>query len=116
MVQAEVVRVVPAPEGPGGTAILRVSRAWKAAVPEELAVTTLTSCAYPWQEGEQHVLSLIRENTGLFSTARCLGNQLRSRADAFVRWLEKNGEPKQVRSVAAGREGHPQSGPASASE
>jgi len=99
VVQASVTKVVPASDGPGGTAILHVSRAWKADVPKEIAVFTVTSCAYIWREGERHILFLIRDSNGLYSTARCLGN--RRMDEDLLTWLKSNGQAGQVQSREA---------------
>lgn len=99
IIQARVTEVVPAPEGDGGIAILVVSQAWKRDVPEKLAVITITNCAYPWQEGKEYILFLLRESTGLFSTARCLGNRPVGEAAWLIRWLHKNGHISKVKRM-----------------
>ena len=99
VIQARVIEVVPAPEGDGGIAILSVSQAWKRDIMERLAVMTVTSCAYPWQEGKEYILFLVRESTGLFSTARCLGNKPLAEAAELIRWLHKNGHISKVKRI-----------------
>lgn len=100
VVQGSVKKVIPAPEGVGGTAIVCVSRAWKTDVPAELAVTTVTDCAYPWAENEQYVLFLVRDSNGLYSTARCLGNH-RIEDRTRLQWLDAHGQSARVKPVRA---------------
>jgi hypothetical protein len=97
VVRARVTKFVPAPEGEGGTAILSVLKAWKKDVPTELAVTTLTSCAYPFQEQHDYVLFLVQDHAVLYSTGRCLGNQTLDEAKGLLDWLRKHGEQKSIR-------------------
>lgn len=99
VVRANVIKVVAAPEGPGSTAILKVSQAWKSEVPEELAVTTVTTCAFDWRQGKGYFLFLVRDGTGFFSTGRCLGNQPVDSAAELVKWLGEHGASVQVRRL-----------------
>lgn len=69
IVQCEVVEIVRASEGSGSTAVLKVSQAWKDAVPEKITVATSTSCAYPWNEGEKHLIFLTQQCRLLFDRA-----------------------------------------------
>jgi len=75
IVHCEIIKIARAAEGSGSPTILKVLKAWKADVPEEIAVTTATSCAYVWNEGEKHLIFLVRDSAGVYSTGRCLGNQ-----------------------------------------
>lgn len=92
IVHCEIVKIVRAAEGSGSTATLKVLKAWKADVPEEITVTTATSCAYVWNEGEEHLIFLVCDSAGVYSTGRCLGNQRIADGGKLLPWLDEKSE------------------------
>jgi len=95
VVVAEAVEITRRPEIQGSTVKFRVQQAWKAAAPEFLDVVSATDCAYSVQQGETHLLFLIRDGDR-YTTGRCMGNTPVSRGKAALAWLRKHGK-----SVAA---------------
>lgn len=72
---------------------VQVERVWKADVPAALTFTTATTCNYPVQPGERHLLYLTRSDSGELVSDRCMGNRALlegQSADAVV-WLERRG-------------------------
>ena len=96
LVRARVTQVIPAPDQAGSTGILSVLEAWKQSVPRVLAVSSLTSCAFPWDENREYFLFLMRDSNGLFSTARCLGNTTADDAGTIIEWLSTQGAPASI--------------------
>lgn len=111
VVQALVVKVVPTPQPPGSTAILAVSKTWRRDLPDEIAVSTVTDCAYEWREGREYVLFLVRDSTGVLSTGRCLGNRPVEDAGDMLTWLQGKGEPGEVRKDIRAEPGSPPAEP-----
>lgn len=95
VVRARVAKVSGDPEGPGGAvARLTVAQSWKGAVTGEIEVATSTTCAYPFEAG-QELLVYLQRGTGAaaWSTRRCRGNRPLAEAAGALDWLSRYGKP-----------------------
>jgi len=50
------------------------------------------SLAYAWNEGEKHLIFLVRDSAGVYSTGRCLGNQRIADGGKLLPWLDEKSE------------------------
>jgi len=92
VVVGEAVEVARRSEIQGSAVKFRVHQAWKADAPAFLDVVSATDCAYQVQQGETHLLFLIRDGDR-YTTGRCMGNTPVSRGKAALAWLRKHGKP-----------------------
>jgi hypothetical protein len=96
VVQGRVLAIESRPEIDGWTVKLRVLRAWKVDLPEEISVTTGTDCHYEMSADREYLLFLLGDAPANLGTRRCLGNGPAAEKSASVRWLEKNGQRGKV--------------------
>lgn len=93
VVEARVVSLADDPARKEATAIVSVSRSWKAAAPASLQVSTGLSCAYPFEAGEDLLLYLRRDpRTQRWETRRCSGNLPLREAARSLQWLQRHGK------------------------
>ena len=86
----------PQPKIDGWIIHLRVSRSWKTDSPEDISITTGTTCRYEAEPDREYLLFLDSMKTEEPWTGRCRGNgPLAEKAEA-VRWLDKNGRKGRV--------------------
>ncbi len=95
VVRAKVSNVTPNPKIDGLTVILQVSDAWKASLPRMITVETGTDCRYPFEEGKEYLVVVLKSPSG-YTTGRCLGNRPASEARRAIEWLNAKGVRAQV--------------------
>ena len=98
VVVARILTVMPNPGQNGGTALVRVSRAWKEDIASEITVATDSTCAYTLMSDREDLLYLSKNRLGLggYGTSRCDGNQHLSEATQTLQWLHRHGRAARV--------------------
>ncbi len=96
VVVAKVITVTPNAGDNGVIATVRVSQAWKEAVPGELTVATDSTCAYGFTPGHEDLLYLSRTLAGVYGTTRCNGTQPLANAKKALGWLNRYGRPAKI--------------------
>ena len=79
-------------DGNGSTATLAVSQAWKAQAPQTISVSTSTTCAFNFVQGEEYLLYLYRTAQGGYYTSKCVGDLPLARAAPALSWLKRHGK------------------------
>ena len=100
VVLASVQSVEGVGDAPGGArATLRISEAWKTAMPPTVDVRTSTTCAFDFRPGTEYLLYLRRgEQAGEWTTRICLGNRPSADAGEALDWLRRHGQRAPVRT------------------
>jgi hypothetical protein len=80
---------------------IAVNQAWKKDTDREIKVTTRTTCAYPFQTGQDYVLFLYRADSSSYFTAKCVGNRTLKQADQALMWLRRHGRLGKVSRLPA---------------
>lgn len=92
VVLATVVQVSGDRDREGATAVVTVSRAWKAPVDERIEIFTNTTCAFDFQPGQTYLLYVQKTAAGArYWTKRCFGNLPAADAARHIRWLDRHG-------------------------
>jgi hypothetical protein len=79
-------------DGNGSTATLTVSQSWKAQAPQIISVSTSTTCAFNFVEGEEYLLYLYRTEKGGYYTSKCVGDLPLAKAETALSWLKLHGK------------------------
>lgn len=90
IVQVTAEEVINVPEGSGITAILNVTKTWKAGTTSKIVVNSLTNCYFPMEKNKDYILFLNIEPNGLYSTDRCVGNKTSENSHELLKWLDNN--------------------------
>jgi hypothetical protein len=69
---------------------LTVSEAWKSDLPAEVTYVTKEVLSYAPPVGEEHLIVLLLEKDGTYSSNRCAGSKPINRAKSDIDWLRKN--------------------------
>ncbi len=81
----------------GATSVtLTVSESWKSDLPAEVTYLTKEVLSYAPPVGEEHLIVLLLEKDGTYSSNRCAGSKPIGRAKSDVEWLQQNAEAKKV--------------------
>lgn len=91
VVTGKVSAVATNPDGNGSTATVTVSHAWKAQSPQTISVSTSTTCAFNFVQGEEYLLYLYRTPDGGYYTSKCVGDLPLAKAEAALAWLKIHG-------------------------
>jgi hypothetical protein len=78
-------------DGNGSTATFTVTHSWKAEVPQTISVSTSTTCAFNFVQGEEYLLYLYRTPEGGYYTSKCVGDLPMAKAEAALSWLKVHG-------------------------
>lgn len=98
-VKAIVVGKVTASEKQANGTIsvtLAVSESWKSDLPAEVTYTTKEVLSYAPPVGEEHLIVLLMEKDGTYSSNRCAGSKPINRAKSDIEWLRQNAKAGQV--------------------
>lgn len=93
VVTARVLQVWGDPEGPGGAvAQLALDRSWKVTLTGTIEVATSSTCAYPFEVGQELLVYLHRaKGATQWTTGRCHGNRALATAAPALTWLGRHG-------------------------
>lgn len=91
VVTGKVSAVATNPDGNGSTATVTVSHAWKAQVSQTISVSTSTTCAFNFVQGEEYLLYLYRTPEGGYYTSKCVGDLPIAKAEPALSWLKIHG-------------------------
>lgn len=98
-VKAIVVGKVTASEKQANGTIsvtLAVSQSWKSDLPAELTYLTKEVLSYAPPVGEEHLIVLLLEKDGTYSSNRCAGSKPINRAKSDIEWLRENAKVGKV--------------------
>lgn len=98
-VKAIVVgKVIASEKQANGTILitLAVSESWKSDLPAEVTYTTKEVLSYAPPIGEEHLIVLLLEKDGTYSSNRCAGSKPISRAKSDIDWLRQNAKVGKV--------------------
>jgi len=93
VVQGRIVSVARDSAGQLSVATVAVQRAWKGPVGVQIDVTTRTTCAYDFPEGQEVLLYLqhhVQHNR--LETRMCAGNLKVTEAGKPLAWLQRHGK------------------------
>lgn len=77
-------------------AVIEVAEAWKSTMLKTVRISTSTDCAFGFAKGASYLLFVLRDGSGSYSTARCMGNREVAKAGSFLTWLRKYGAAANV--------------------
>lgn len=75
---------------------LAVSESWKSDLPAEVTYMTKEVLNYAPPIGEEHLIVLLLEKDGTYSSNRCAGSKPISRAKSDIDWLRQNAKVGKV--------------------
>jgi hypothetical protein len=90
VVTGKVLEVHANAKGDVWTATVTVDRAWKAAVPKTISISTSTTCAFDFTQGAEYLLYLFPTKGGGYYTSKCVGNLPLAKAEPRRKWLEQH--------------------------
>lgn len=81
----------------GSVAEIAVDNAWKGKTSGLIKVVNQRSCAYDFKSGKSYLVYLHRvPNQKIYLTYICSGNQVLSKANKSLKWLQANGKPANI--------------------
>jgi hypothetical protein len=88
-------------DGNGSTATVIVSQSWKAQAPQTISVSTSTTCAFNFVQGEEYLLYLYRTSQGGYYTSKCVGDLPLAKAEPALSWLKRHGKALAIPAAAS---------------